>query len=158
MSDREMTVREAISEYLADGDGGFNRGINHAFTVGDIVNKLEIPNNNDNKKIVQIEILQELKHYRNTYNELAGGMFRNPTKYLIAETFQEESAIIARHMNITKAMVGGLESRVETSNSPVLVAMISAINGMVKSLNALTTAIHPKEKDNANDEQLKLGT
>jgi len=153
---REITVKKAIALYFADGDGGWNKGQKHAFTVEDIIHKLEIPNNSDNRRIVQVEILQELKNIRLTENILAGGISRNPTRYLIADTEKEKATIVARHMNYTSAMIGGLESRLEVSDSPVLVAMVSAISGMVKSLNALTIAIKPKEKEEEDDEQSRL--
>jgi len=156
MSDRQMTVREAVAEYFADGEGDFNRGKENGFTVEDIVNKLEIPNNADNRKIVQVQILHECNVYRHDYNELAGGLFRNPTIYLIAGTVEEETAMIARHMNFTKSYVGGLETRLEASNSPILIAMMQAINGMVKSLNALTVVIDTEEIKDDNVEQLSL--
>ena len=156
MSDRNMTVKQAVAEYFADGLGDFNRGKANGFTVEDIVNKLEIPNNNDNRKKVQIQILQECSIYRKDYHELAGGMYRNPTVYLIADTEEEETEIIGRHMNFTSSYAKGLEARLESSNSPVLIAMIQAINGMVNSLNALTGIVDSNELKSDNAEQLTL--
>ena len=137
-----MSVREAIESYFVDGDGGYNRGISNGFTIVDIINKMEIPNNADNRRNVQVRILQVLKIYRSLGEGLlAGGMGHKPTTYLIAETPEEENEIIKRHMRYTNSALCSLDTRLLNSDSAIIKSMVYAVEGMIKSMNSLMIGV-----------------
>jgi hypothetical protein len=141
---REISVKDAIDSRLINGDG-FNKGYDNSFTVDDIM--MDIGEDDESKKYaIQVQINQVLKGYRKN-KILAGSIGRAPSHYLIADTLDEERELLSKYLNLTKAMMKGVNGRANLSLLPAVEGLVVSINGMMDLLNNLTGLIEAPSED-----------
>lgn len=126
------TVREAISSFWMNPEGGFNKGVKHGFTVEMVQNHLKIP-----RPVYQlrIEILQVLQSFRRKYSIQCGAVSTDEhgkVLYVIALNGDtEEGARVAyRESRRIKAHIR--ESRINCANS--LDPNVRALGGMYRAM------------------------